>query len=107
MRAIGARASFGELLATVGKLPTKRAECIAELEFVLLAVRDMILYKRDERCELCFFASREALEVQAEQFSLRRLFAVWDVLTRATSALSGNANLQLTLTAMCDELRAQ
>jgi hypothetical protein len=107
LAALGARGGFGELLGAVGKLPTKRAECVEELQLFLLAVRDMILYKRESACEMCFFASREALEEKADLFSLRRLFAIFDVVSGAINSLFENANLQVTLTAMCDALRAQ
>lgn len=106
LTALSSRAGFGKLHSAVGKLPAKRAECIEELQLFLLAVRDMILYKRDPNCEMCFFASAQALEEMSDLFSLRRLFAIFDIISGATNALTENANLQVTLTAMCDALRA-
>ncbi len=104
LHALRGRAGFGDLLTVTDRLPTKRGECIEQLQLVMLAVRDMILYKRDATAELCFFSSREELDEESDAFSLRRLFAVWDVLTEAVEALSENANLHVTLTTMSDAL---
>lgn len=104
LHALRGRAGFGELLAVTGKLPTKRTECIEQLQLVMLAVRDMILAKRGWDAEPLFFSSREALGEESDAFSIRRLFFVWDVLSEATEALSENANLHVTLTAMSDAL---
>lgn len=104
LSALTARGSFSALLTAVAKLPTKRSECIEELNLLLLALRDMILYKRDPSSELCFFASRTAVEEMADTLSLRRLFAVWDVVFDTVTSLSENANVHVTLSAMCDAL---
>lgn len=104
LSALSARGSYSELLGAVSKLPTKRNECIEELNLLLLALRDMILYKRDPSSELCFFANRASVEEMADTLSLRRLFAVWDVVFGAVTSLSENANLHVTLNAMCDDL---
>jgi DNA polymerase-3 subunit delta' len=104
LHALRGRAGFGDLLAVTGKLPTKRGECMEQLQLVMLAVRDMILYKRDASVEPVFFSSPEALEEESDAFSIRRLFLVWDILSEAIDALSENANLHVTLTTMSDAL---
>lgn len=104
LHALGARAHFSELLAATSKLPTKRNECIDELHLLLLAVRDMILYKRDPAAELCFFPTPAAAEEESNAFSLRRLFSIYDVVLSTVTSLSENANLHVALTAMSDAL---
>ena len=104
LSALGARGGYSDLLSATAKLPTKRNECIEELNLFLLSVRDMILYKRDPNSELCFFPNRAAAEEMADAFSLRRLFSIWDVVFDTLTSLSENANLHVALSAMCDAL---
>ncbi len=81
-------------------LPTfsqKRDELIFQLAYVSTALRDLILLKKSDSVQLCFFTNRdEALELSST-FAERRLISLFDRVNAAAAGLDANANVRLTM----------
>lgn len=82
----------------------KRDELKGQLEYVKLALRDLILLKKSENAPLCFFFDREdALELSST-IAEKKLISAFDEIQSAQAKLSSNANARLTLTALLSKL---
>ncbi len=91
----GSQSSMLELLMS---LPQKRDELAGLLDTVSLALRDLIVLKKSESAELCFYSDREnALELSGQR-SAASLLRLVEVCEEAADALRRNANIKLTLT---------
>lgn len=97
---INSRTSFTKLHEATAQFSTKRQDLTEELSALSLAIRDMILIKRDEGASLCFFGNRENAETTAATFSLRCLFTVYDALQVAIVQLTQNANVHIVITSL-------
>lgn len=100
------RTVFSKLHAAVSALPsTKRPDLAEALRLFSAALRDLILLKRDEGAPLCFFGSRETALAKSENVGLRCLFAASDATDRANADLTRNANINVVLAALAEDLR--
>jgi DNA polymerase-3 subunit delta' len=106
LAAVHSRMRFCELYEAMSALSTKRPELIEELSTLLLALRYLILLKRDEDAPLCFFGNREDAQSRGEKMSLRSLFAVYDATQAAILQLNQNANVGVVVASLADALRA-
>lgn len=89
-------------LELANSFSTKRDAVTEELAVISLALRDLILLKKSDNAPLCFWRDRdEALEL-AWRYTLTGLLALYDKVSAAADALSKNANLRLTLTALLE-----
>lgn len=103
--ALAARGRYADLYDVVSHLPNKRPELAEFLRLFSLALRDLILIKRDGNVPLCFFADREEAETRSATFSLRGLFAVTDAVNALNEDLARNANVNVLLSSFTDVLR--
>lgn len=91
-------------LALLPTLSSKRNELTLQLDYISLALRDLILLKKTEGAPLCFYADREhALEV-SDKLSERRLISVSELVLNARDALQRNANVNLTTVNMLSQM---
>ena len=104
--AVHNRTRFSVVYEAMSHLSTKRQELVAELGQLILAVRDLILLKRDENAPLSFFGDRTAACERCEILSLRSLFAIYDAVQTAIDQLNKNANIGVVTASLSDELRA-
>ena len=75
----------------------KRDELVFQLGYVSTALRDLILLKKSDGVQLCFFTDRdEALDLSSA-FAERRLITLLDRVNSAVSSLDANANVRLTM----------
>ncbi|MBQ9079938.1 MAG: hypothetical protein IJY27_02590 [Clostridia bacterium] len=87
-------------LELIANFSTKRDEVIPELIAISTALRDLILLKKTESAPLCFYTDREDAIDISYRFTTSALFALYNKVSDAIDALSRNANLRLTLTAL-------
>ena len=98
---------YSLLCEAFASLPTKRdelTECLAQLS---LAVRDLILLKKDENAPLCFFTSAAECEENFSSFRMDKLFAISNEIGIATESLNRNANANTVLNLMKANLRSK
>ena len=88
--------SFSERFTLQQSLPTKRGELVPFLDLTISALRDLILFSRDETCTLTFFTDEETLQETLEGVTLARLLHVYDLVTKTQEALNLNANVAIT-----------
>ncbi len=78
--------------------PQKRDELAERLDAVSVALRDLIVLKRSENAELCFYSDREAALELSGKRSASALLRCVSVCEEAADALRHNANIKLTMT---------
>ena len=86
------------LLSFLNGLGTKRDEIIAQLNVILLCMRDLLLCKQTEQAPLCFFSDREEALNRSYRFSAPELMRICDSLCDVVDRLRMNANVRLTMT---------
>ena len=86
------------VLGFLNGLGQKRDEIIAQMNVILLCVRDLFLCKQTERAPLCFFADREEATSCSYRFSAPELLRCCQALTDTVDRLRANANVRLALT---------
>lgn len=104
--AVHSRMRFSDLYEALSLLHTKRGELVEDLLQMTLALRDMILLKRDERAPLCFFGNEEAAQERSSRLSLRALLSIYDATQEAIAELNQNANIGVVMASFADALRA-
>ncbi len=97
---INTRTQYARLHEATARLSTKRQDLIQELSSLMLAIRDLIIIKKDEDAPLCFWGNREIASETAATFSLRCLLTVFDAAREAQLQLSQNANLHTVITSL-------
>ncbi|MBQ8175376.1 MAG: hypothetical protein IJ009_08260 [Clostridia bacterium] len=98
LRAVMARADFLGIHEATAQLSTKRQELAAELQMLILAIRDLIVLKREEHAPLCFFSTPEEAEECGGSISMRCLFDLYDTLREAITQIRQNANVNTIVT---------
>ena len=89
----GARTPYANMLSEMSSLPSKRQEFTELMNEVLLALRDLITYKRCESVQPLFFLDATDLERIAGEFTLTRLLFIFDLITDAVQKAAQNANM--------------
>ena len=79
-------------------LPQKRDELTAQLQVILLCLRDLLLCKQTDSAPLCFFFDREEASALSYGFTTPELLRLCNAVEDACDALSRNANVRLLLT---------
>jgi len=97
------RAELISLLSTLSK--KKRDELCELFSLVTLALRDIAAEKKAQGASYLFFTSKKEVEELSESISLSGIFVMSDALESAISALSANANVQITLANLLCELQ--
>ncbi len=99
LAALHNRTDYETVFAATLSLPQKRGELSSRLSLFLLALRDLILLKRDDGVPLVFYNDREKAREKSEQLSLRALTRLYDVTEACILQLSQNGNVAVLLTA--------
>ena len=96
--------SHSALIDAVSAFPQKRDELIEYLEIVTLALRDLIVSKKSDDAELCFYSNREYVLELSQKRSAAKLLQFVESCDRAIDALNKNANVKLTVTTLVASL---
>ena len=75
----------------------KRDELVFQLSYISTALRDLILLKKCDNVQLCFFTNREDARELSSTFAERRLISLLDKISAAITSLGNNANVRLTM----------
>ncbi len=81
----------------ISRLPQKRDEILLCLEQIRLALRDLIVAKKSDEGELCFYSSREEAEDVSFALATSDLLDVFDAVEEAVDLTSANGNVRLIL----------
>lgn len=81
-----------------------RQTACEQLASFSLAVRDLVLLKRDPDAPLLFWSDRDRALELSDRFALRRLLTLSDAILEAISSLERNMNTKLTLISMLSKL---
>lgn len=93
-----------EIFVLLPTFPQKRDDLALQLEYIKLALRDLILLKKCESAPLCFFSDiSEALDLCA-RFPERRLFNIYEAVDEAQISIQKNSNIRLTITSLLSKL---
>ncbi|MBR2479523.1 MAG: hypothetical protein IKB47_03865 [Clostridia bacterium] len=92
------------LLDAFSAFPQKRDELIEYLDNVTLALRDLIVLKKSDNAELCFYSDREYVFDLSQKRSASKLLGFIEACNRAIEALNKNANVKLTVTTLVASL---
>ena len=90
-------AAMGEIVSSCG---SSRDRTAAHLSSCSLAIRDLILLKKDPGVQLMFYSDREEASSLSERFPIRRLLSLSDSVSDAISAVGRGMNIRLTLMSM-------
>ena len=97
----------GETLHPLSLLPefsAKRVNLTQQLNYIKLALRDLILLKKCETVPLCFYTDRDAAIELSDRFSEKKLHSVAERVDTASDAIQRNANVNLTLVDMLSRI---
>ena len=75
----------------------KREELSSLLALLSDALRDLVLFKKDEGAPLVYYTDREAAAASAERVGIRRLLLFYDAVSAAREDIACNANLSVVL----------
>lgn len=98
---------YSLLCEAFASFPSKRDELRESLSHLSLAVRDLIVLKKDETAPLCFFSDRAEWETLLSSFRTDKLFAISDEIGVALERLDRNANPNTVLSIMKAKLRSK
>ena len=105
VRCMTAKAAYSEIIAAVGELSQKRAELSSELESLMLALRDIISLKVHAGAPPLFFTSEGERTELSRQLDTRRLFALYDLISKAYEDNQKNANITTLITNLAVNLK--
>ena len=91
-----------EVLDIISSLGKKRNDVARYLISVQYAVRDLILLKKSDSAELCFFPDREEAQELSTRFTSASLMSLYNALCVACDELDANSNVRLTLLCMAE-----
>ena len=98
IRAAAPRVPYKTVADAIEAFPSKRAELCEQFESIFDALRDMIAAKRADDPPTLFFTSAEEAKEAARPFKLARLTAIFDIVNRAHTDCTRNANVTALLT---------
>ena len=98
---------YSLLCESFSALPTKRDELTEALSLLSLAVRDLILLKKDENTHLTFFLDKDECEALLASFRADKLFHISDAINQAVERLDRNANAGTVLSMLKATLRSK
>ncbi len=88
-----ARTPYAKMLEEISSVPTRRAEFMLLMEDVLCALSDLIALKKCENVPPRFFPDKEACETVADEFTVARLFYIYDLILESIEKANQNANM--------------
>lgn len=95
--------SHAKVFDMISALGTKRPDIISKLELIRLAIRDLVLLKRSEHTDMCFYSDSEHASELSARFTLEKLLNMDNAIDSAIDALTKNSNIKLTLMCMIYE----
>ena len=90
--------SSTEVYEIFNELPQKRPELSSFFLMLQIAIRDLLLYKKSDYVQLCYFSSPEDALTTSERFTEKNLLQIYNACEDALSAMRNNANIKLTVT---------
>ena len=96
--------SSENMFALYSSISAKRDELVLQLEYIKLALRDLILLKKCESAPLCFFSDRNAALDRSALFTERRLIEVFETVEETRDALQKNSNIRLSVIGLLSKL---
>lgn len=105
MECICQNQSYQELYSAMCTLPTDRKKFIIAIERVLLALRDVLLCKFDERCVPVFYSKRERALELSKKISSKKLTGVYGILTGAIEDAGGNVGISSIITSVATKIK--
>ena len=97
--------SYSDLYLAVSKLPTDRKKFVPALEGLILAIRDIILCRFDEKCVPVFYSSREKAISLSKKTSSKKLLKVYDILTLALQDAKSNVGISALITGIATKIK--
>lgn len=97
------RASAEQILPLMNRFATKRDAFAEELTLLLVATRDLLVYKKAENAPLCFFEDRETPAALCEMATTKLLLRLYHAVSEASEQLARNANVRLTQLSLLSE----
>ena len=97
--------SYSDLYLAVSNLPTDRKKFILALEGLILAIRDIILCRFDEKCVPVFYSSREKAISLSKKTSSKKLLRVYDILTLAIQDAKSNVGTAALITGIATKIK--
>lgn len=94
------RSSYSEKIDVVSAFPKGREELAERLDTACLALRDLIVLKKNEDAPLCFFSDRNSAIELSDLRTLAVLLKILMACEDAADAVRRNANVRLTLTGL-------
>ncbi len=108
LRAVCRSGSYADIYSALSAMPSKstdRQELSLSLERIMLAISDLIKHKEGSVCDMLFFRSEEEAEDTAGTANLKKLFKLYDIVSRAYNDNTKNANISALLASLGAELR--
>ncbi len=84
---------YSELYCALSSLPTSRTQLIEALEFVIVALRDLILLRTAKSPSLLFFTSKQKAEKLSNSMNLKRLTTLYDLTRGALEDATKNVSV--------------
>ena len=105
LRSIGRVRGFGDVYSAVTDLPKDRSDLTLSLERLTTAICDLIKVKHGAEGGLSFFVDTEEALTLADSMSTKKLFRLSEIINKAHSDNSKNANTNALLSTLAAELR--
>jgi DNA polymerase-3 subunit delta' len=97
--------SYYELYTALSRLPSDRRSFISALESLMLAIRDVSLYKFDQRTDPVFYFNTKTLSELSKGISPKKLLSVYGLLTEAVEDASRNVSISSIVTSLATKIK--
>ncbi len=91
------RKSKSEMFSSISTMGSKRPDVIAQMKILQSALRDLMVLKKCDSAELCFYEDLEYAGELSTHFTSPALMSLYEASRQAISDLEMNANVKLTL----------
>lgn len=106
VRAFDTRAPYSELYSALSALPEKRHELVEALEDTVSAITDMIKSKcSDREISTAFFDSADSAREATKGLSLKRLFAISELIVRTEEHITKNAMISAAVPSLAAKIK--
>ena len=97
--------SYHELYLSISKLPTDRRAFIAALEALMLALRDVSLFKFDTQIVPAFYPDVEIISELSKKTSSKKLLCVYNLITDAIQDATSNVGISSIVTSLSTKIK--
>ena len=104
--ALPKKSPFSRLYSATQSLPQKRDELREAFEDIVIALRDMITAKVDDGCDRLFFLSNDELDSALSSMTLKRLVAIYQIISDAIRDLDRNVVIPTLLTDLAVKIKS-